>query len=257
MTQPVRNYEIGAGYIISTAEDMAEYALAVKNGGEGLVSPEMYRRILKPGLGEYGFGWHIVDHGSKIFHGGANETFATHVNIYPYADRAFVLLINEGYQIDHFISSDQLMRSVEAVVLGKNPPSVTDGWSVRWIGWGIGVLVLGLVVLHTRNFLSLFRGWKERAGEMSKTRKIWDVGISFLIPVIILAVVFSQVKSFYGNRFNLMTNLVYMRYGLPDIFILMLVGTLPDLIQGTIKLVWVIQGKTKNSVQSLEEVQTT
>jgi len=44
------------------------------------------------------------------------------------------------------------------------------------------------------------------------------------------------VSRFYGNRFNLVSSLAYMRQGMPDIFILMLVGTLPDLIQGFIKL---------------------
>ncbi|MBN1667560.1 MAG: serine hydrolase [Anaerolineales bacterium] len=244
MSQPVRTYEIGAGYIVSTAEDMARYALAIKDGAIGLLSPEMYRLLLSPGLGAYGMGWHIVDGGGKIFHGGANETFATHVSIYPKTDRAFVLLINEGHQMDHFISSDQLMRTVEAIVLGKTPPPISEGWSMRWIGWGFGLLVLGLLVLHTRNFYTLFHSWKGRARQMPSFKLALDVAISFLIPTVILVVVFSQIKAFYGMRFNLLPTLVNMRYVLPDITILMLVGSLPDYVQGLIKLMWIVQGRT-------------
>lgn len=247
MPQPVRAYEIGAGYIVSTVEDMARYALAIKDGAPGLLSPEMHRLLLNPGLGAYGMGWHIVDGGSKIFHGGANETFATHVNIYPKADRAFVLLINEGHQMDHFISSDQLMRTVEAIVLGRTPPPVSEGWSMRWIGWGFGALVLGLLALHSRNFYTLFRNWKGRARHLSPIKLALDVTISFLIPTAILVVVFSQVKAFYGIRFNFLPTLVSMRYVLPDITILMLLGSLPDYIQGLIKLIWIAQGKTQAS----------
>lgn len=230
-------YGVGEGYIVSTAEDMARYAIAVMNDGGGLVSPEMMRRILRPGVGAYGMGWYIVDNGAKIFHGGANQSFRAEVNLYPGRDRAFVLLTNQGYQVDHFISASQLTGSVEAIVLGRTPPPVSQGWSVRWVGWAIGLLVLGLLVLHTRNFLAL-RGWRARARGMTPARRALDVAISFIIPTVILVVVFSQVSAFYGNRFNLWTNLAYFRLGLPDVFVLMIVGTLPDYTQGIIKLAW-------------------
>jgi CubicO group peptidase (beta-lactamase class C family) len=246
MMQQVRDYAIGSGYIVSSAEDMAKYALAIKNEANGLISTEMYRLMMNPGLGSYGMGWHIADKGTKIFHGGANETFTTHVNIYPKADRAFVLLINEGHQLDHLISSDQMMKTVEAVVLGKTPP-VFQGWSVRWIGWGIGILVVALILLHVRNFYKLFNGWRQRALEWTPLKKILDVAISFIIPSVILIIVLSQIKAFYGYRFNFLTSLAYLRLGLPDIFILMLIGSLPDYIQGIIKLTWVVMDRTKSA----------
>lgn len=239
MSEEIPAYGAGEGFIISTAEDMALYAIAMLNDGGGLVSPATMKRILSPSLGSYGMGWYIAENGRKIFHGGANQTFRTEVNLYPSQNRAFVLLTNMGYQVDHFISASQLTNSVEAVVLGRTPPSMKDGWSVRWIGWGLGILVLGLVFLHTRNFLSL-RGWSVRARSLSPVKRSLDVGISFLIPTVILLVVFWQVSSFYGDRFNLLTNLAYMRFGMPDVFILMLVGSLPDYIQGVIKIrLWV------------------
>ncbi|HSV86619.1 MAG TPA: serine hydrolase domain-containing protein [Levilinea sp.] len=228
-------YGIGAGWIISTAADMARYAIAFQNGGKGLVSPETMKRILTPGTGNYGLGWYIYDNGAKIVHGGANLTFRTEVNLYPRQNRAFILLTNQGYQVDHFISADQLTNSVEAFVLGYTPPLVSEGWSVQWMGWGLGIFVLALSLLHTRNFLSL-RGWRERTRSLPAATKAWDVAISFLIPSAILLIVFWQVSSFYGDRFNIWTNLTYMRFGLPDVFILMLVGILPDYIQGFIKV---------------------
>lgn len=247
MPQPVRDYEIGAGYIVSTAEDMGRYALALKGGGQGLVTPVTAQMIFTPGLRDYGMGWFIADGGAKIFHGGANETFATHVNIYPRRNRAFVLLINQGYQIDHFVSSQQLVETVEAVVSGKTPPPLTQGWSMRWIGWGVGLLVLALIGLHTRNFYVLFKGWEEHIRHRSPAKIALDVAVSFAIPTIILVVVFSQVKAFYGYRFNLLTTLAYLRLGLPDVFILMIVGSVPDYVQGAIKLLWILGGKTRQA----------
>ncbi len=184
MTEPIPAYGVGEGYIVSTAEDMARYAIAVMDGGAGLVSPAMMKRILTPGLGAYGMGWMIFDGGAKIIHGGANQTFRTNVNLYPKAQRAFILLTNQGYQVDHFVSAAQLTASVEAIVLGRTPPPVSQGWSVRWVGWAIGLLVLGLIVLHTRNFLAL-RGWRARARRMTPFKRALDVAISFIIQGVI------------------------------------------------------------------------
>jgi hypothetical protein len=251
MAQPVPEYGIGAGYIVSTAEDLAKYAIVMKNNAEGLVSPTMGKKIFLPGHGDYGFGWFVVDDGAKIFHGGANETFRTDVNLYPKAGRGFVLLINQGHQVDHFISAVQVRGSVEAFVLGKPPVPVTQGWSVRWVGWGMGVLTLGLVILHVHNFRSL-RGWTERARAMSKGKRIIDIGISFLIPTVILVFVMIQVKGFYGDRFNLWPTLVNLRLVLPDVFILMLVGTVPDYVQGITKIFLWLKNKPKLEARSAE-----
>jgi CubicO group peptidase (beta-lactamase class C family) len=253
MRERIPAYGVGEGFIVSTAEDMARYAIAVMQDGGGLVSPAMLRRILTPGLGSYGMGWIIVDGGAKIIHGGANQTFRTDVNLYPTAGRAFVLLTNEGHQVDHFVSAAQLTASVEAIVLGRTPLPVSQGWSVRWAGWGLGVLVLALAALHTRNLLAL-RGWRARVRQMTAARRALDVAISFLIPTAILALVFWQVSAFYGNRFNLRTNLAYFRFGLPDVFILMLMGTIPDYVQGCVKLIWMARGRATPMVALLAAV---
>jgi CubicO group peptidase (beta-lactamase class C family) len=237
--EPIPAYGVGEGWIVSTAEDLAHYAIAVMDGGAGLVSPQMMCRILTPGLGSYGMGWMILDNGATIVHGGANHTFRTEVNLYPKAGRAFVLLTNQGYQVDHFVSAAQLTKAVEAVVLGQPAPPVAEGWSVRWMGWALGVFVVALALFQTRNLLGL-RGWRERGRAMSPGKRARDIAISFIIPTVILIVVIWQVSAFYGDRFNLWTHLAYFRLGLPDIFILMLIGTLPDYAQGFAKVRWTL-----------------
>jgi len=245
MPQVVRRYEVGAGYIVSTAADLARFAQAMLHGGAGLVTPESARRIFTPGPGGYGMGWYISADGANISHGGANETFRTEVNLYPARGRAFVLLVNEGHLVDHFISAAQLAASVEAAVLGEPVPPVEAGWSVRWMGYGFGLFVLALCLLHLWNFRALFRGWPERAGAMGPARRAMDVAISFVIPSVILAVVFSQMQGFFGNRFHLLTTLASFGLAMPDVFILMLVGTLPDYAQGLLKLAWLLSGRAQ------------
>ncbi len=131
----------------------------------------------------------------------------------------------------------QLRNGIEAHLLGRSVEKAASGWSVRWIGWGIGLLVLGLIILHTRNFLAL-RGWRQRMKTASQPKMLGEVAISFLIPTIILIVVLWQIAGFYGYRFNLITTLAYLPTGNPDIFILLIIGSLADYIQGLIKLIW-------------------
>lgn len=244
-------YQLGDGYIISSAEDMARYAIAMNNHGvyqgASLLSPERVQLMFMPVQG-YGMGWSVEP--GHIYHGGANETFKTFVDLYPGRGLGIVLLINQGYMLDHYISATQVFDGVEAIVLGKQPPVAGDGPSVRLIGWGMLVFVLGLCALHTWNIVHL-RGWKERASRMTPFKRAWDVAISFLIPTVILLVVFSQVKGYFGYRFNLTYQMVTMFRFLPDISILMLVGSVPDYAQGIAKLVWLLARKTK--LRTVEE----
>jgi hypothetical protein len=80
---------------------------------------------------------------------------------------------------------------------------------------------------------------------MSPLRRTLDVAISFGVPTLILVIVFRQMAVFFGNRFHLVTNLVYFRLAMPDVFLLMLVGTLPDYVQGLIKLAWLLRGRPR------------
>jgi hypothetical protein len=241
--QPHLAYQLGDGYLISTAENMAHLAIAMNNQGSYLnrqvVSPAMLKRIFTPVKG-YGMGWFIMpDH---INHGGANETFKTFVDLYPSRALGIVLMINQGYMMDHYISAEQVFSGVEAIALGRIAPPVAQGWSVRTVGWALLLLVLALCGLHAWNFSKL-RNWKLKLPSMPASKKVLSIAISFIIPSVILIVIFSQVKNFFGYRFNFTYQIVMMFKTLPDISILFLVGTVPDYIQGLIKLVWVLREK--------------
>jgi hypothetical protein len=185
-------------------------------------------------------GWY-VDQG-HIWHGGANETFRTSVELYPPRNLGIVLLINQGYMLDHYISGPQVLAGVQDLALGLNPSPVSSGPSVQTIGFGMLAFAFGLCLLHTYNFLKL-RTWRARSRMWSRTKTAWDVAISFIIPTIILFVVFTQVQGFLGTRFNWTYQMGIMARTLPDITIIMFLGSIPDYAQGFIKLVWALTRK--------------
>ena len=245
--QPHRSYEIGEGFIISTAENLAHYSIAMDNAGvyrnQNLLSRSGMDMLFQSVQG-YGIGW-FVENG-HVSHGGANETFKTYVDIYPLRDQSIVLLINQGYMFDHYISAPQIFAGVEAIVLGRTPPAVSEGWSVKYMGWGLLAFVLALSIFQLRNVLSL-RGWINRSRTWSPPKKAWNVASNFLIPTVILVAVFSLIKNFFGYRFNLTYQILHMYSMLTDITILMLIGSVPDYMQGFVKLYWLVSGKTRNA----------
>jgi CubicO group peptidase (beta-lactamase class C family) len=253
-TQPHRRFDVSAGYIISTAEDMAHYMIALNNNGlyrgESVLSFHGMERLFTPVQG-YAMGW-FVENG-HIFHGGANETFKTFVDLYPLRRLGIVLLINQGYLLDHMVASTQLFKGVEAIVLGRIPPPVSEGWSVKYIGWALLAIVLALSIFQIRNLLSL-RDWQGRCRDWTLARRIADVALSFLIPTVILIAVFSQLRAYFGYRFNLTVQMINMARMLTDITILMIVGSLPDYIQCLTKLYWLIGGSRVERAHSARAV---
>jgi CubicO group peptidase (beta-lactamase class C family) len=259
LKEPPNQPDIPAGYIVSTVEDMAHYVIAMNHQGEyrgaKLLSDQGMRALFRPQLDGYAMGWNIGSSfgTTHISHGGANRTFHTYVDLYPNRDRGFVLIVNQGSQPDHFVSASQLFLGLDALVLGHNPPPIDQGMNVRWIGWGLLVLVLALIALHTWNFYQL-RTWPARAQKMTLLRLIWDVAISFLLPSIIMTVVIIQVKAFYGYRFNPVVQMQQVFRMIPEVSLLILMGTLPDIVQGLIKLYWVVSGRVRPTRKPFAQV---
>jgi CubicO group peptidase (beta-lactamase class C family) len=238
--QPHRAYDISSGYIIPSAEDLAKYTIALNNAGiydnKRVLSPQGVDRLFAPVEG-YGMGWFVSQ--ERIRHGGANEAFRTEVELYPAHQLGIVVLTNQGYMFDHFNSAPQLIAGVRAVVLGQEPPPISSGISVRLIGLAILALVTGLSVFLTLSFLRL-RTWRQRMKQLPRRKVAWDIALNFIIPTVILVVIYTQLRGFFGYRFSLANSMIIMLRSLPDIGILMVVAALPDYFQGFIKLRWVL-----------------
>ncbi len=244
--QPHREYELGDGYLISTAEDMARFALVMSNKGEyngaRILSAQGIRAMFTPRPQQgfaYGMGWFVEDVNKipRLQHGGANETFKTYVDLYPTKHTGIVLMINEGYLVDHYLSAEQVFGGVEKLMLGLGQPDPAEGWAVPLIGYGLLALVLALAVFQGWQVWRL-GSWRRRAQTMSVAARAFDIALNFVIPTAIMSVVIWQSQQFFGYRFNLLYQARMIFQVLPDIGILMVIGIVPDYAQGIIKLGW-------------------
>ncbi len=91
-----------AGTLHVSAPDLATYAqehLRGELGTDGLLPSDEFRRLHRGGLGEYAFGW--VDGTDPlgrrmIWHNGSNTAWYAFVGLIPEADRAIVIVANDG-----------------------------------------------------------------------------------------------------------------------------------------------------------------
>lgn len=187
-------------------------------------------------------GWFVdsVNGVPRIQHGGATETCKTFMDLYPSRNLGIVVLINEGYLVDHYVSAEQVFGGVEQLVLGQGQPDVAAGYAVPQIGQLLLVFTLTVAAFQSGQLWRL-RTWRERARTMPARRRAVDIGLNFLIPSAILAVIIWRLALFFGDRFNLQQQTAMLFLALPDIGVLMLVGTVPDYAQGVIKLWWLLR----------------
>lgn len=241
--QVYRGAELGAGYLMCSVEDMAHYAIAYLNGGRyhgaSVLSPAGIAEMFRPGDQEgfaYGMGWFVgQDEGLvRIEHGGSLEAFKAEVVLYPERDLGIVVLYNQGHMLDAFVSRPQLTEGIVDLVLGREAPR--PGLSTKVLA-AILVLAFAATLFSALRGLAGLRGWRARAAAMSRARRIWDVAAHFVMPTAIDAIILWQVARLFGDRFNLATIAPSMALAAPDMLAWLLIGTLPDYVQGVCKLV--------------------
>ncbi|HWQ47127.1 MAG TPA: serine hydrolase domain-containing protein, partial [Longilinea sp.] len=88
LDQTFYQYDLPAGFIMSSANDMARYLMVLANGGEldgvRVLQPESVEQLFTPNTAigsNYGFGWYISEYygQTQITHGGDTERFHTSV----------------------------------------------------------------------------------------------------------------------------------------------------------------------------------
>lgn len=92
-----------AGTLHMSAGDLATWArehLRGERGIDGLLTAEAFQRLHRGGMGDYAFGWvdgtdPVADR-RMIWHNGSNTAWYAFVGLIPEADRAFVIVANDG-----------------------------------------------------------------------------------------------------------------------------------------------------------------
>lgn len=228
--QRFRAYALPGGYLMSTANDMARFLLAMNGGGalegERVLSRTRMLELHAPSApsGFYAAGWFVGTHrGHRIVqHGGTNEFFKAEAALFPDLDLGVVLLANQSSLPSAILAYGDLSNGVRDLLVGRTPVSPPIG--MRAIGW---ILVAALAVqlaVIARDARRLPR-WRARALGWRWPRVALAVAPHLLVvPAIALAAV-ALVERFLGRGVALAQAFDFV----PEIAVLMTVGYLADL----------------------------
>ena len=153
-----------AGFLISSAEDMAHYVAAQLNGGayehHQLLSPQGIATLhtaVSPidHASSYAMGWatRAAPGSTTIWHDGEVSNFHSHVRLLPDQHLGIVVLMNVGAS-GNGAAIDRLVNGVAATLLGQRPPAPAS--SLRAALSRLTVMVPLLVAI-------LWAGWSYRS----------------------------------------------------------------------------------------------
>ena len=153
-----------AGFLISSAEDMAHYLAAQLNGGayahHQLLSPTGIDTLHTPAstmghASSYGMGWAIrrAPESTTIWHDGDVSNFHSHLRLLPDQHLGIVVLMNVGVS-GNAAAIDNLVEGIAATLLGHRPAPPTG--SVRTALSRLAVMAPLLIAI-------LWTGWSYRS----------------------------------------------------------------------------------------------
>lgn len=240
--QPFRQYGLPAGYIISTVEDMAHFAIAMNNEGRyqdrQVLAPENVRLMQTPVAstgGWYGLGWFVGEHRGMrmISHGGANEYYKSEVMLFPNQDLAVVLLINQMSLLQAYWGYSQIQYGLVDVLTGHTP---TGGLNIGLLGWGLLAAFVVTVFFALRGLLRL-PGWPERMAARTPLARWRDALGHLIFPLIFIFLMPVGVQAWMQRGFTWQ----YAFTLVPDMMLWMSVGVGADLLQFVYKSVYLLR----------------
>ena len=218
-----------SGYLISNAEDMAQYLLAQLNNrecnGKQMLSPQSLAAMRTPPTGidsQYGMGWLVMENGNTLAHGGALEYFQSFVVLGLKEKIGLVILYNQNSMENMLFENNIIRDGLLDLLNGRNPSPNSYGW----IGW----LLLALATMDLFNHLRLFWFSHRWVQKTSAQKALWlwtKVLVGILIPLAVIFGLPPLVHAVEGGASNWMKPFRLM----PDLIAWLLLGLSLNLIR--------------------------
>jgi CubicO group peptidase (beta-lactamase class C family) len=250
-----------AGYLISSAEDMAHYLIAQLNDGNyadaALLSPdgmlETHNPAVPTGVTDtfYGMGWFVgpINGIPAVHHQG--ETFNFHANVILLPDRelGIVVLINGENSMDMLFGTARIAsiaNGVTSLLAGQQPPAPPANTSV----WVVYSVLIGLIVLQVVGVIRSAR--KLQSGRLTQGRV--RVGRQIILPLT-LNLVWALITLVVLPKIIFGLPLMILATGLPDLSYTLLVSGLLALGWGILRTVLAYSAnRTQSKANSLPMV---
>lgn len=242
---PVPRGSIPAGYLISSAQDMAQYLIAHLNGGRyrdaQILSPEGIDELHRPAatvevmgrpVGEYAMGWFVEDIGqtSTLWHDGLVPDFYSYMALVPEKRRGVVLLINANHLL-MTVAFREVGQGVGRLLVGDQSKPIRLGF----IPWILRALPLVPVLQAFGIAASLRRvwGWSRDPNGHPPIGGRWVPALAAPVLTLLLAGTSNPLAALRLLVTRRRSVLGYLLLFMPDISWI-------ALISGTIALLWTV-----------------
>ncbi len=243
--QEFKQYDLPAGYLSISVEDLSKYLRAQINDGEfqnvSILSKDGITAMHTPNEeinSSYGMGWFQYEkNGYQVIeHGGTNENYHSAAYLLPELDMTISILVNKNGLLNSLWGNPQLNDGVFAIVTGNTAPS--GGLSMRLLGL---LLLAGFIINMVFNVQALFKmkTWYEKFKLQKGFSRMWDVCSHFVITAALLILLPLGVEAYLQKGFSWKESL----YQAPDLMLWFGLGILFDMLQGVWKIVILLRKK--------------
>ena len=192
---PMPRGSLPSGQLISSAEEMGHYMIALLNGGRygeaQLLSEagatELHRGVVEHvqmgvSMGKYGMGWYESEIGETqvAWHTGTVPEFSSYMALLPEQKKGVVLLVN----VDHFMMNPVLAEVGEgaaSLLAGEQPPPVRLGF-IPWLMRSLLLIPL-LQIVGVGTTVRRLRDWRHDPSRRPTGVRKW--GLHVLLPLIL------------------------------------------------------------------------
>jgi carboxyl-terminal processing protease len=149
-------YDLPAGFIISTAEDMGRYLSAhLAAERSGMLSDSGFVSLYTPPAAvnsPYAMGWIAEERNGLdiIYHTGGLDTFSSVMWLLPEQDYAIILLTNQNSLLQLTYSNNAIMQGLVDLLLGNRPAPPAPLWIFHAVLASLYVLTLGFWLIRFR-----------------------------------------------------------------------------------------------------------
>jgi CubicO group peptidase (beta-lactamase class C family) len=230
---------LGSGYLVSSAEDLGKYMLAMLNHGGGLVQPATYQQIMTPPAGvdsEYGMGWVVTtstDGYRVIYHGGALAAFDAFVIMLPDQNLGLAFLSNQNGIFSMLFGHEVLRQGLLDLLVGDSPASSPScDWVYLFLA-GLIALDFGSQIYRT---LRLPR-WLKNVSQKTTLKRWLSLLPDLAFPLVVLLGLPAIGNVVMGGSES-WTDIYDL---LPDVTLWIITGSLFSLGRGIARLVMVVR----------------
>ncbi|MBP3855192.1 MAG: beta-lactamase family protein [Ruminiclostridium sp.] len=238
---------VPAGYISSSANDLARYLQMYLRGGEGIISQQSIGTMFYEDTVFvdddvpfwYGYGWATVKDPLPepvLRHSGLVETGTSCVFIIPGKDIAVAFTANVN---DYFVTNemmDSIGWGVILMLLGEDPNIIPrDAYILEHLRIDLIMLIVFAAAVIPMFFIPKYKKRVSRKHFISATASVLTVNIVFPVFILMIVPVFFKTPLWVAEAF------------VPDVFITVAVSSAVLFIGGIVKALILINAGIKSS----------